>query len=39
MQAAKGDADIHLIVPFIASLLKDGKAMYKNIPNASELFG
>ena len=39
LQAAKGDADIHLIVPFIASLLKGGKAMYKNIPNHDELFG
>ena len=39
LQAAKGDADIHLIVPFIASLLKDGKAMYKDIPNNEELFG
>jgi len=39
LQAAKGDADIHLIVPFIASLLKGGKAMYKDIPNHDELFG
>ena len=39
LQAAKGDADIHLIVPFIASLLKNGKAMYKKIPNNKELFG
>lgn len=39
LQAAKGDADIHLIVPFIASLLKNGKAMYKSIPNNDELFG
>lgn len=39
LQAAKGDADIHLIVPFIASLLEGGKAMYKNIPNNEELFG
>jgi len=39
LQAAKGDADIHLIVPFIASLLEGGKAMYKSIPNHEELFG
>ncbi len=38
LQAAKGDADIHLVVPFIASLLKGGKAMYKDIPNNDELF-
>lgn len=39
LQAAKGDADIHLIVPFIASLLQGGKAMYKDIPNPDKLFG
>ncbi len=39
LQAAKGDADIHLIVPFIASLLKNGRAMYQEIPNNDELFG
>jgi len=39
LQAAKGDADIHLIVPFIASLLEGGKAMYKDIPNNEKLFG
>ncbi|MYA88882.1 MAG: TAXI family TRAP transporter solute-binding subunit [Boseongicola sp. SB0662_bin_57] len=39
LQGAKGEADLHLIVPFIASLLKNGRAMYKDIPGNEELFG
>lgn len=38
LQGATGEADLHLFVPFISSLLKDGAAMYSDVPNNEELF-
>ncbi len=37
LQGARGDADLHLLVPFITYLLQNGRAMYSDIPNAPEL--
>jgi TRAP transporter TAXI family solute receptor len=39
LQAAKGEADLHLLVPFITSMLQNGQAMYRSVPNAGDLAG